>query len=79
MDAWVALPEDSGMIQRRLGSVAEVTVASPAYLAAHGTPASPDALDVHQMVGFISSRTGDVEKYCPGVEFSSRETGMCSE
>ncbi|MCP3443642.1 LysR family transcriptional regulator [Bradyrhizobium sp. CCGUVB14] len=53
-------PEDSGMIQRRLGSIAEVTVASPAYLAAHGTPASPDALDGHQMVGFISSRTGDV-------------------
>jgi DNA-binding transcriptional LysR family regulator len=53
-------PEDSGMIQRRLGSIAEVTVASPAYLAAHGTPASPDDLDGHQMVGFISSRTGDV-------------------
>lgn len=53
-------PEDSGMIQRRLGSIAEVTVASPAYLAANGTPASPDDLDGHQMVGFISSRTGDV-------------------
>ncbi|MDN3279038.1 LysR family transcriptional regulator [Frankia sp. RB7] len=53
-------PEDSGMIQRRLGSIAEVTVASPAYLAAHGTPASLDELDSHQMVGFISSRSGDV-------------------
>jgi len=53
-------PEDSGMIQRRLGAIAEITVASPAYLAAHGTPASPDALDGHQMIGFISSRTSDV-------------------
>ena len=26
-----------------------------------------------------SSRTGDVEKYCPGTEFSSRVTGMFSE
>jgi DNA-binding transcriptional LysR family regulator len=53
-------PEDSGMIQRRLGMVAEITVASPTYLAKHGTPKTPDALDGHQMVGFISSRTGDV-------------------
>ncbi|QPF89015.1 LysR family transcriptional regulator [Bradyrhizobium commune] len=53
-------PDDSGMIQRRLGTVAEITVASPAYLAQHGTPTAPDALDGHQMVGFISSRTGDV-------------------
>ncbi|WP_354222551.1 LysR family transcriptional regulator [Bradyrhizobium sp. F1.4.3] len=53
-------PDDSGMIQRRLGMVAEVTVASPTYLATHGTPATPDALEGHQMVGFISSRTGDV-------------------
>jgi DNA-binding transcriptional LysR family regulator len=53
-------PDDSGMIQRRLGTIAEITVASPAYLARHGTPSLPDALDGHQMVGFISSRTGDV-------------------
>jgi DNA-binding transcriptional LysR family regulator len=53
-------PDDGGMIQRRLGTIAEITVASPAYLAQHGTPSLPDALDGHQMVGFISSRTGDV-------------------
>ncbi|WP_426609378.1 LysR family transcriptional regulator [Bradyrhizobium sp. McL0616] len=53
-------PDDSGMIQRRLAMVAEVTVASPAYLARYGMPKTPDALDGHQMVGFISSRTGDV-------------------
>ncbi|WBL81895.1 LysR family transcriptional regulator [Bradyrhizobium xenonodulans] len=53
-------PDDSGMILRRLGTVAEITVASPAYLARHGMPAAPDRLDGHQMVAFISSRTGDV-------------------
>jgi len=53
-------PEDSGMILRRLGTIAEVTVASPAYIASHGMPEAPDALDGHQMVAFISSRTGDV-------------------
>lgn len=51
---------DSGMIQRRLGTIAEITVASPAYIASHGMPTTPDALDGHQMVAFVSSRTGDV-------------------
>lgn len=51
---------DSGMIQHRLGTIAEITVASPAYLSSHGVPATPDALDGHQMVAFVSSRTGEV-------------------
>ncbi len=49
---------DSGMAVRRLGVMEEATVASPGYLAAHGTPVSPDDLRGHQMVGFVSSRTG---------------------
>ncbi|WP_395943363.1 LysR family transcriptional regulator [Brevundimonas sp.] len=49
---------DSDMVVRRLGVMEDVTVASPAYLAAHGTPTSPDSLDGHVMVGFVSSRTG---------------------
>ncbi|WFU69125.1 LysR family transcriptional regulator [Bradyrhizobium sp. CB2312] len=53
-------PGDSGMIQRRLGTIAEITVASPAYLARHGMPVMPDKLEEHQMVAFVSSRTGDV-------------------
>lgn len=53
-------PGDSGMIQRRLGTIEEITVASPAYLADHGMPATPDALEGHQMVAFVSSRTGDL-------------------
>ncbi|WP_315775326.1 MULTISPECIES: LysR family transcriptional regulator [unclassified Bradyrhizobium] len=53
-------PEASGMIQSRLGTIEEITVASPTYLREHGTPAGPDDLDGHRMVGFISSRTGEV-------------------
>ncbi len=48
---------DSEMTARRLGVMQEVTCASPAYLARHGTPVSPDALDGHVTVGFVSSRT----------------------
>ena len=51
-------PVESDMVARRLGVVDEITCASPAYLAEHGVPASPDALDGHLMVGFVSSRTG---------------------
>lgn len=49
---------DSGMIARRLGAIEEITCASPSYLAKHGTPTSPHRLDGHEMIGFVSSRTG---------------------
>ncbi|WP_292331267.1 LysR family transcriptional regulator, partial [Mesorhizobium sp.] len=53
-------PQDSGMIMRRLAMIGEITCASPAYLKRHGTPASPEALEGHQAVCFVSSRTGDI-------------------
>jgi DNA-binding transcriptional LysR family regulator len=53
------LPE-SGMIVRRLGERPEATAASPAYLAERGAPNTPDDLDGHEMIGFVSSRTGAV-------------------
>ena len=46
------------MTSRRLGVMGEITCASPAYLARHGSPTSPDHLDGHLMVGFVSSKTG---------------------
>ncbi|WP_092499345.1 LysR substrate-binding domain-containing protein [Faunimonas pinastri] len=48
---------DSDMVARHLGDMEEITCASPAYLAEHGVPLSPDRLDGHVMVGFVSSRT----------------------
>lgn len=51
-------PDDSGMIMRKLPSIPEITCASSEYLEKHGTPKDLDDLAGHQMVGFISSRTG---------------------
>ena len=49
---------ESDMVVRRLGTMDEITVASAAYLAQYGMPATPEDLDGHQMIGFVSSRTG---------------------
>jgi DNA-binding transcriptional LysR family regulator len=49
---------DSGMVARRVAMLDEVTVASPSYLARHGTPRSPDDLASHLAVSFLSSATG---------------------
>jgi DNA-binding transcriptional LysR family regulator len=51
---------DSGLVQRRLGMLEEVTVASPAYLLRHGAPRTIEEMEGHFMVGFVSSRTGEV-------------------
>jgi DNA-binding transcriptional LysR family regulator len=53
-------PVDNDMTGRRLGMMQEITCASPAYLKKYGDPASPDELNHHLMVGFVSSRTGRV-------------------
>lgn len=52
--------DDSGLIMRRLGTIREITCASPAYLERHGIPRSLNDLDGHTAIGFVSSRTGQV-------------------
>lgn len=52
--------QDSSMVARRIGMLDEVTCASPAYLARFGTPHTPDDLEGHQMIGFVSSASGSV-------------------
>jgi DNA-binding transcriptional LysR family regulator len=51
---------DSDMIVRRLGLAREATFASAVYLEAHGVPRSLEDLRGHEMIGFASSRTGQV-------------------
>ena len=52
---------DSDMMVRHLATLREVTLASPAYLEAHGIPAHPDDLaEGHVMVGFQSSLRGRI-------------------
>ncbi|PWC32832.1 LysR family transcriptional regulator [Azospirillum sp. TSO35-2] len=52
--------EDSGLVMRRLGSLTEITCASPGYLERYGCPESPKQLEGHRAVGFLSSRTSQV-------------------
>ena len=53
-------PAESGMVMRRIASMREVTCASPAYLEQYGAPATLDDLAGHQMIGFVSSKSGQV-------------------
>jgi DNA-binding transcriptional LysR family regulator len=78
--------QDSSMVGRRVAQLAQVTVASPAYLAAFGEPASPAdlvgsaesaglrGLAAHRAVNYLSSATG---KALP-LEFTidGRDTAM---
>ncbi|MGE7957907.1 LysR family transcriptional regulator [Pseudomonas sp. NPDC089530] len=50
---------DSSLIVRRLGHLALINCASPAYLAEHGLPRTPgDLTDGHWMVGYGAPTTG---------------------
>jgi DNA-binding transcriptional LysR family regulator len=52
---------NSNMVARRLGMLEEGTFASPTYIERYGEPSVPDDLLAgHQMVGFVSSATGQV-------------------
>ena len=50
--------QDSSMVGRRVASLEQVTVASPAYLAQFGEPATLQALTAHRAVNYISSGSG---------------------
>jgi DNA-binding transcriptional LysR family regulator len=54
-----ALPESS-MIAIRVGSIRRVVCASPAYLAARGTPRTPDDLAGHDCISYAGSVSPDV-------------------
>ena len=49
---------DSSLIARKLEDAALVIVATPAYLAQHGTPQSPEDLAGHECIQFVLPRTG---------------------
>jgi DNA-binding transcriptional LysR family regulator len=54
----VGAPEDSGLIARKLGELPLVNCASPAYLAAYGTPRTAADLDAHIAVNYASPTSG---------------------
>ncbi len=43
---------DSGLVARRLGETRRIIVASPGYLAAHGTPRDPREVTAHHIIRF---------------------------
>ncbi|MEX3789787.1 LysR family transcriptional regulator [Paraburkholderia sp. BR14374] len=49
---------DSNLVARQLGTLDQVTCASPAYLARHGTPADLDELRAHVAVNCVSPHSG---------------------
>ena len=51
--------QDSSLIARRLAPSRMVLCASPAYLAAHGTPAHPDELPGHNFLSYAYASTRD--------------------
>ncbi|QOF77303.1 LysR family transcriptional regulator [Variovorax sp. 38R] len=50
--------QDSSMVAQRVALLPQVTVASPAYLAAHGHPTDLATLASHRAVHYVSSSTG---------------------
>lgn len=54
---------DSGLIARSVGELHLINVASPDYLATHGTPGHPGELDGHRAVNYASPTTGRVEPW----------------
>jgi DNA-binding transcriptional LysR family regulator len=49
---------DPGLVAKRIGIVRRVTVASPAYLKASGTPRTPHDLTTHQCIVYTRLATG---------------------
>lgn len=54
---------DSGLIARWVGELPLVNVASPGYLARHGTPSAPADLAAHVAVNYASPTSGRVEPW----------------
>lgn len=54
----IAELQDSSLVARRLCPSRRVLCAAPAYLAQHGTPATPDDLPAHRCIGYTYMASG---------------------
>lgn len=54
---------ESGLIARTIGTLPLINVASPSYLARHGTPARPSDLGHHLAVNYASPSSGRIEPW----------------
>lgn len=67
---------DSGLIAWPLGNLTLINVASPGYLARHGTPRTPDDLGAHWAVNYASPSTGRIEEWEWSEQGASRSIAM---
>lgn len=74
--------ENSGLVARKIGDMQIVTVASPDYLAAHGTPRTPSDLQRHALVThqyrgssspWVFRDHGALVEYSPAGRFSCND------
>ncbi|MBC9906357.1 LysR family transcriptional regulator [Achromobacter xylosoxidans] len=54
----IGVTTDSRVIAKTLSRLRYVTCASPAYLATHGAPATPDELERHNCLAYVQWQTG---------------------
>jgi DNA-binding transcriptional LysR family regulator len=59
----VGVLNDSGMVARRVGYLKFINVVSPGYISSFGAPTSPEKLDNHVVVGYVSPTTGRKERW----------------
>jgi DNA-binding transcriptional LysR family regulator len=64
---------DSALVATPVGDVRRVVCASPAYLAAHGTPRDPAELGSHRCIAFTSLTPSDVWTFAGGQGGRSRQ------
>lgn len=60
---------DSSLVARPLGRYAQINVASPAYIAAHGLPQGPQDLAHHRLIHYMSTLGGR----SPGFEYQEED------
>jgi DNA-binding transcriptional LysR family regulator len=68
--------QDSDMIARQVVVLERLTCAAPNYLARHGKPVDPDALDGHRMIGLRSLTTGRLRPLAFTVGEAVREIAL---
>ncbi len=71
--------QDSSMVARRVGTYHAVTVASPSYLARHGTPQTIEDLQNHVAVNYFWARTGRIMELTFEVDGQPVEVRMRGE
>jgi DNA-binding transcriptional LysR family regulator len=67
----IGLPDSATLKARKLGEVKSCLVASPGYLADHGTPTSPEMLGGHQCIVDTNRRGGNQWSFTKGGEQTS--------